>query len=224
VLPPSQYLAGALLSDRQQRRQDLYREFLKRPPTGRGETRPMFLAWGKAIDMRFSLASDARTAGSALLVVPLRLVRPAPGSSITVPGSLVPYGQIIDNRPTRPTREASTNADLHLRFQIPPSVLPLKVEQARLVLKIDAPSRRVTVRGHADGGLVDLGHADSPLDPIHVDIADEKFLHLDAQGGLHINVTVEGSSDDTGRSAREPSLDKKWQIEYLELEISGRTE
>src|SRR5262249_41644750 len=96
VLPLGQYLAGALLSDQQQRRQDLYREFLKRPATGRGETRPMLLAWGKAIDMRFSLASDARTAGSALLVVPLRLVCPAPGSSITVPGSLVPYGQIID--------------------------------------------------------------------------------------------------------------------------------
>jgi hypothetical protein len=223
VLAPNQFLAGAVLSDRQQRRQEIYREFLKRSPTGRGETRPMLLAWGNAIDMRYSVAADARTAGSALLVVPVRLERPASGARITVPGSLIPCERIMDNRPTRLIPGGSTKADLHLRFQLPPSVLPLKIERARVVLKIDAPSRRVAIRGYSDGGPVELSHADSPLDPIHVDIPD-KFLQLDAQGGLHLNVTVGGPADDSGRNAREPSIDEKWQIEYLEMEISGRTE
>jgi hypothetical protein len=224
VLPPGEYLAGAVLSDRQQRRQELYREFLKQPTSRRGETRPMLLAWGKAIEMRFSAAPDSRTSGSALLVVPVRLVRPAPGRNITVPGSLIPYERIVDNRATRLIPEGSTKADLQLRFQLPPSVLPLKIERARVVLKIDAPSRRVSIRGHSDGGLIDVGHADSPLDPIRFDIEDEKCLQPDAHGGLHLDVSIGGSADDPGRSAREPSIDKKWQIEYLELEISGRTE
>jgi hypothetical protein len=184
LLPPGQFLAGGVLSDRQQRRQEIYREFLKRSPSMRPEARTVLLAWAEPIDTGFTLVPGARTAGSALLAVPVQLQRPAAGSSVTVPGPLIPYRRITDDGLTRPTPEGLTAADMHLRFQLPPVVLPFKVERARLAAKINAPSRRVTVAGRGDAGAVELFRAESPLDPILVEIADERLLRLDEHGGL----------------------------------------
>jgi hypothetical protein len=223
VLSPGQFLTGAVLSDRQRRRQEVYREFLKRQPAGRPESRNLLLVWAKPIDMHFTLVPEARTAGSALLVIPLRLERPAPGARITIPGPLVSCRQIIDTGSIRLTPGATHDSDMHLRFQLPRAVLPFKVEQARLVVKIDAPLRRVTISGRTDGGLVELHHVDSPLDPIHIEIGDERFLHVDEQGGLHINLSVRGEPNG-GARAQDAQSDGKWTIEYLELEVSGRAE
>jgi hypothetical protein len=173
--------------------------------------------------MHFTLVPEARTAGSALLVIPLRLERPAPGARITIPGPLVSCRQIIDTGSIRLTPGATHDSDMHLRFQLPRAVLPFKVEQARLVVKIDAPLRRVTISGRTDGGLVELHHVDSPLDPIHIEIGDERFLHVDEQGGLHINLSVRGEPNG-GARPQDAQSDGKWTIEYVELEIIGRAE
>jgi hypothetical protein len=220
VLPTEKYLAGAVLSDRQRRRQEVYHEFLKRPPIGRPEGRNDLLVWAKSLDMPFTLVPDARTVGSALLVIPLRLERSAPGARVTIPGPLVPFRQVIDGRLVRPTLEASEGIDLHLRFQLPAAVLPFKVERARLLAKIDAPLRRVTISGRADGGVVEIHRAESPLDPIRIDIAEERLLKLDAQGGLYMNVSLSNAPKIGGAV----QLARKWSIEYLELEVSGQTE
>ncbi len=178
--------------------------------------RNVLLAWAKPIDMHFHLASDARTIGSALLVIPLRLEPPAPGKRVTIPGPFLPCQRILDGMATRPTLESSEQADMHLRFQLPPEVLPFKVERARLSARIDAPSRRVTIAGRDGGHLVTLRELESPLDPFRVEITQEQLLHLDEDGGIHVNVNVNG-----GPKARAGQLVEKWTIEHLELEVSG---
>jgi hypothetical protein len=113
---------------------------------------------------------------------------------------------------------------MHLRFQLPAEVLPLKVERARLVVKINAPSRRVTIAGLTPGDLVDQHQVESPLDPIRLDITEPRWLALDAEGGLHLNLNV---SDPVGnrQAKREDTLVRqRWNIEYLELEVTGRVE
>lgn len=217
VLPPGQYLAGAVLSDRQQRRQTLYRQALKRPPAGRPEGPPVLYAWADPVDTHFDLARGARATGSSLLVLPLRLGHAAAGQRVTVPGPLVPYRRIIDGRSTPPTLEFSQPADMELRFQLPREVLPLKVERARLLARIEAPGRRVTISGRADGAPVELYRAESPLDPILVEVADERLLRPDEDGGLRFNVSLgELLAGDAGS--------QKWIINYLELEVSGTTQ
>ena len=110
---------------------------------------------------------------------------------------------------------------MDLRFQLPAAVLPLAVERARLSLSITAPSRRVTIAAHADGHVVELHRAESPLDPLHVEIAEKRFLHLDADGGLNLNLNV-GEPLRASATAKDEGQDEKWTIEYLELEVSGR--
>jgi hypothetical protein len=223
VLPTGQYLAGTVLSDRQQRRQELYRQLLKRPASGAAPSRNVLLAWAEPIDMHFALAADARVAGSALLAVPLRLERPPPGERVTVPGPLLAYRRIMEAGSTGPTLESDQRAGMHLRFQLPAVLLRFRVERARLVVRIDAPGRRVTVAGLADGEPVELHRVESPLDPIRVEIAQERLLRPDDGGGLHLNLEVSAS---LGAQEGPPAqrITQKWTIEYLELEVVGRAE
>src|SRR5262249_46569257 len=69
VLPADLFLADAVLTDEQQRRQRIYREFLKRPRWERGEGHPVMLSWARPIDTGFHLVPDSRHVGTALLVV-----------------------------------------------------------------------------------------------------------------------------------------------------------
>jgi hypothetical protein len=223
-LPNGQYLAGSLLSDRQQRRQDVYREFLKNPAAEPLEGRTLLLAWAKPVDMQFALAPGARLTGSALLVVPLRLERPISGDRVTIPGAFISYRQIARLGPIQPVMQSSQAQDMRLRFQLPAVALPFKVEQARLVVRIDAPSRRVIVSGETDGKPAELYRVESPLDPIRVTLGEERLLHLDNQGGLHVNLTI--SDMMKGREGQMDArlVEEKWRIEDISLEVTGRAE
>jgi hypothetical protein len=223
ALPAGQFMAAAVLSERQQRRQDIYREFLRAPEKVVPKENSVLLAWGEPLDMGFTLGGQGRRAGDSLLVVPLRLERPAPGARVTIPGPLLTYWRILVSNqtagPTPPNMGSSEAADQQIRFQLPPQVLPFKVERARLVAKINALSRRVVIAGYAEGGPVEIYHTESPLGPIQVEITDERLLRLDPGGGLHVAVNTSGGERRPGEIRRPEA----WTMEYLELEVTGRT-
>jgi hypothetical protein len=221
VLPAGQFLAGAVLSDRQQRQQKFLRDFLKLPSSRERQGGAALLAWARPVDTHFTLVPEARAVGSALLVVPLRLERTAPGTRVTVPGPLVAVRRVKEGAAGQPlTWEWHKALDMHLRFQLPAEVLPLEVERARLVARVDAPSRRLTVSGRPQGGApVELTRADNPQGVVRVDITERRLLHLDEGGGLHLDVNFSGPSRRGGPLDAEES----WKIHYLELEVVGTT-
>ncbi|MCI0378638.1 MAG: hypothetical protein L0215_13605 [Gemmataceae bacterium] len=220
ALPEGQFLGDAVLDDRQQRRQDIYRKLLTTALGPVAKDRHFVLAWAKPVDMGFRLVPDARYVGSALIVFPIEFERPTLGAKITVPGTMIPYRRILPTGTTPLIKEFSLAADLQLRFQIPAAASPLRVERARLVAKIQAPGRRVTVSGRAADGLVQLHQADGPLDPFRVDITDARFLQLDAQGGLTLNLTI-GDVGGSKSGPRDFGKSQKWTIDYLELDVAG---
>jgi hypothetical protein len=229
VLPPGQFVASTLMSDQQKQRQDMYRDYLKRPLIGRRTARSggvgaTFMVWAKPIDMHFTLVPEARRDGMALLVIPLQVQSSIPGQRVTIPG---PFSRCRrrhhDGVLATPPSEGNAAADMHLRFQLPAAVLPLTIERVRFLARIDAPSRRVTVSGRqADGGLIEVKSVDSPLDPIDVKITDQRLLWLDEEGGLHLNVALSGMLKGEGGS-RATTRDEKWIIQYLEIEVTGVT-
>jgi hypothetical protein len=222
VLPSGQFLASAVLDEQRQRRHELYRTFLKRPGVGPLEGRNVLLAWALPIDMHFQFGPEARQVGMALLVLPLRLERTPPGTAVTIPGPFVPYRRIqLDPQTgqeyqTEASVSSTRPADQRLRFQLPAEVLPLRVQRARLTARIRAPGRRVTISGVAADKLVERARVDSPHDPITIYLDEEPLLRLDEAGGLRFEVDI----GDTGRGGL---VDEKWEIEYLELEVSGQT-
>ena len=144
TLPPDRFLGGALLSDRQQRRQELYRRLLEKPPA-RLRGRNLLLAWADPIDTHFRLSDGSRTVGDALLIVPLGLSPVAADARVTVPAALVPYDRVQVGNASRVTKELWNAAEQHLRFQLPGAAPPMQVERVRLAVRIEAASRRVTV-------------------------------------------------------------------------------
>jgi hypothetical protein len=221
ALPAGQFLAGTLLSDQQQQRQEIYRRMLKRSAAGASSSRPTLMAWSDPLAMPFRLPQEARLAGTALLSVPLRFARSEPGTRVTVPGAFVPVRRVLDTgKIARPVLESTQQADQHLRFQLPSAVRPLQIERARLVAKIDARARRVTVAGHADSAMVELHHEENPLGPIYVEIADARLLNLDDDGGLHVSLQISNVLREAAATDGPP----KWTIEYLELEVRGTTQ
>lgn len=222
VLPAEQYLADAVLSDQQRRRQELYRRTLKRAVGTAGAGPSVLYAWAEPLDLGFTFApAGARPAGMALLKLPLRLERSAPGTRVTVPGPLVTVRRRLDDNLAPPTPESSQPAEMDLRFQLPAEVLPLEVARARLSARIDARGRTLTVAGQDGAKSVELYRAKSPLDPFTVEIDDARLLRPDATGGLHLHLSI-GAAAQQGKGPRAPAA-PKWVIEYLELEVSGTT-
>jgi hypothetical protein len=141
---------------------------------------------------------------------------------VTIPGPLLNARRLIENvGPTRPPPDGSQAADMHLRFQVPAEVLPLRVERARLTVRITAPGRPVVVSGHKDGAAVELLRVESPLDAIQYDLTEEALLRLDEQGGLHLRLNVGTPVKVPEKGKRDILESEKWTIEYLELEVTG---
>lgn len=221
VLPQGEFLVGTVLSDRQQRRKEIYRTLLKRPEFSRDEEGNVLYAWANAGEIPFELAPpDARKVGNSLLVVPLRFEHSVAGQPVRIPGPLLTSRRITNGGAIRLPKDGTAAIDMHLRFQLPRCVLPFQLDRARLALKINAAGRRVTIAGRTpEGQLVHLREVDSPLDVIRMDITETRLLGLDAEGGLHLNLKL---SDRPGGGANAANgWDKQWTIDYLDVETSG---
>ncbi len=219
-LAPGQYLSGAILSDRQQRRQAVYRHLLAESEPRYLEGRTTLLAWADPLETPFTLEPGAKAVGSALVAVPIAFERPPPGARLTVPRAFVPFVRLHDGRTDRPTLASEAGIDMHLRFQVPPSVLPLAVERARLTARVTAPGRRVSVAGRAGEEQVELFAADGPDQAVRIDITEGRLLRLDDQGGLHLELHVGELSPELGRGGQRVA----WTVEGLGLEVTGRAE
>lgn len=194
VLPPGQYLNATVLTDRQQRRQTVYRQILGESFPKHWEGNNILLTWAEQSELPFHIESGDRLVGMALLAVPLEFTRPASDTPVTIPAAFVPYSRMLLGRRRPVPIDGSDDIEMELRFQLPPSTLPLKIERVRLAAKIRSPGRQFSVSGYGDSGLVPLFTADNPLDPIHLDIVDPQLLRIDPDGGLRLMVRIGGES------------------------------
>src|SRR5262249_12481540 len=132
LLAPNQFEAGAVLTDDQQKRQAVYRRLLTDSRIHRQGDDATLYAWADPIPAPFDFGSQLRSVGSALVSLPLKFEQPPPETEVTVPRGFVSYRRILEAGATQPNLEGQAAIDQHLRFQLPPSVLPLQVEKARL--------------------------------------------------------------------------------------------
>jgi hypothetical protein len=245
LLSPEQFIAGAVMSDQQQRRQAVYRKLLAETKSQRWPQESAFLAWADPIQAPFTFETNPeppspglRNVGSALLSFPLKFEPTPHNTQVVIPRAFASYRRILPSGPTQPTLEALYSTEQHLRFQIPSSVLPLRVEVVHLFAKVNAPGRRFIVYGFPGGRTslepkmgrkqieqseimahgVELLNVQNPIDPIKLEIQRADVLRLDELGGLNLAIVV----SDAEMVGPEPQ--EKWIINSLELEIVGRTE
>jgi hypothetical protein len=221
ALPPNQFLPGTVLTDRQQRRQNLYRRVFADPKAEVPNQDRLFV-WTEAGEIPFTVPGAERTVGSALVIVPIRYEAPE-GGSVTVPGGFVPFVAVVDGRPHAPRLNHSEPARMRLRFQVPESVRPFTIERAVLRARVRAPARKFSVFGIPDGQPVPLLEQLAPADPIRLEITDPRLLRTDPDGGLFLELVV---SERIGADGRERPVGRqedllKWEIEALGLDVIG---
>jgi hypothetical protein len=214
-LAAGEYLASGVVSDRQQRRGDVYRKLLSPTPKHLAG-RTHLLAWVESTHPPVSVEGVERVQGSLLLTVPVSFHRTPPDTKVTVPLGFIPFTLV---GPGKLVLESTTRSEQTLRFQLPPSVLPLTVERATIVLKARVPGRRIAVSGRSDGMKQLIHEVTNPLDAVRIDVTDAKLLTLDADGGLRFDLAV----GDAAKLSAETRADLNWKVESLALEVVGTT-
>jgi hypothetical protein len=215
VLPPGQYLAGAVLSDRQQRRQVVHQQLLSGKLPRFLEDRDLLFAWADSSAVPFTHSDGVRAVGTALLAVPIEFERTPPGTRVTIPAAFVPNRRQIDQIVTPVTRDATFPSSQRVRFQLPATVLPMRVEKVLFTARVTAPFRKVTVAGADGEKLTPLFAAVGPAAPIRVELSGASVAQPDARGGVYFQFDIGAA---TGGSADAP-----WKIESLGLEVVGTT-
>lgn len=216
ILAEGDYVAGAVLSDTQQKRQEVYRRLLAPPAPRHLDGRTVLFVWAEPDSFPFTALPGSRTLRSSLLAIPLEFERPAPGTPVYVPASLVATQRILAGKPAQPTRESNSPIEMRLRFQLPPSVVPMTVARAVFTARIKAPGWTIRVGGDRGGEFKSLVVAGSPVEPVRVEIKDPGLLTMDDRGGVFVHLRIEVPADG-GR----PEM--KWQIYALSMELEGRT-
>lgn len=211
LLPHGQYLAGVVLSDRQQLQQSVYRQLLDNRWPRHWEGRNVLLAWAEPDELPFSAGEGVRKIGASLLAVPLEFERIPAGTQVAIPRPFVTYARLLGARLREPQMDGSNSVEMHLRFQLPATLLPFSVERVLFHAKARTPGRHLIVTGIADADEIPLYDAENPLDPIRLELSDPRLLRLDPDGGLHIKLKI---GEPTGKptekgGAFEPPSDGK---------------
>jgi hypothetical protein len=256
VLPAGQFIADQLLSDAGRRHQDVYRKLLDPTDDTGFPQGPTLLGWSPAITSGLGFPEPSRLAGSAVFGVPLRFERTARGQPFTVPATMIRIQLAVNKSGQSMTYNARTGewikavataSQSRLRFGLPPQVLPCQLTRATLTIKLNAPSRTLsvaTIRGEEDQVFQ---RVDNP-NGVYTFVLDQPDqLVLDAEGCLLLTIAVsESEQEREARSrfagprrsaAKAPGEEafsrddtdmqssfSTWQIDYARLAVQGITQ
>lgn len=220
-----QFVASTTMTATDIQRQEIYRDLIY-PDSDALNVHaypmvPSAMWWARAMDMGFTQgSSDAKQKQTALVCVPLTFERPAPGTTFTIPSPVLQVmtwrdgsramSTILNPMTDRWTSTLSQQTTFKLAFQVPPTLLPLKVEAGTLDIDFKTPGRTLTITS-ANGADIakrrDL--ANRVLVPVNSDNlrvnkqgqiiigfdvsehVDPASSHMwDASGGIRLSITA----------------------------------
>lgn len=245
VLPQDQYVNAGIVSETQRDRQNYLRQIMASDSAPFGSASsgfaPTVLAWTDLIDSGLSFRGDFAQQGSALVSIPIVWKRPEPGSSFQVPASFV---KIRPHQSTRGTTtllnerdgqwlELNEPRDAEIRCEVPAVLLPCKLAQAKVEIRISAPSRTLDVKARTKGEFVSVHQEKNPNGVVRFTVEDARQLDVDESGGWVLMISVSASDAEKRlevEAAGEPlvrsdaSPDRNfWKIESMQVQYEGIT-
>jgi hypothetical protein len=239
ILPPGEYLSSSLLDNEQSRRQSVFRDVFRVDGRNRPALQsPHLLFWSHPILPGSGKAAVRDEVGSSLFLIPLELQRPATAGEILIPGPFLKYRSVamtksggvpayFNNR-TGEWAEYQKGSRVLLRFQVPPTVLPVAPTSATLTIKLTAGSRPVTIQHGLPDNLTESSKLDSPVGTFDVPLEFGDRTVLDENGGLHVllevgDVISEGESSDESSGLAEVK-DEYWKVDWISLALKARVD
>lgn len=225
LLAEGQFISDQLLSDEQLRRQNLYAAYFAGRPPGS----PLhLLAWTDPVADSMRWSAETRQIGGLLLSVPLVIERTPADTEVVIPASLLDVHTVegtsgrstsFDNR-TRmwqfPLRSATVT---RLRWQLPPSVLPMRLDRALLTIDCNIPSRQLGIYAIQAGERISIAQQPSPSGRIEIDITGSELPDVDSRGGIALEFEV----GELSTAGDEAAVTGTWSIRSSALDVWGRT-
>jgi hypothetical protein len=209
VLSPDQFINAKLMSDVQQDRQELLRQWTTSDSIFVGRD-PSLLVWTGPIDSGVTFDDDYVRRGLTLASIPIRFERPASGAEFQVPASLVRLEIHAGVRGTSAVFNAETGkwldqmnkpSETELRCVLPKVLLPCRLSRATVVIKINAPSRTLAIQGFVDNQFVTLHQKQNPNGLLRFEIDRPDALRCDADGGLLLAIAISQTDEERQAAA-----------------------
>ena len=234
-LPPGQYLESAILNAEQARRQTIYRRVFDVSQRSRVyPSRPTLLAWADPLKLQTGRLDADDHVGAMLASFPVAIKRPESGSRVLIPSTFLPYRTVgnkklkiglaptfSNTRRNWSTNTFSTASTSLLRFEVPPELLPLVVDGAKLTLNISAPLRDVEILSGDPDSLTSVWSKTSQVGIFEIPFPDESSRQLDENGGFHVALKIGAVQLDELGETELGTQDRNWWVEWMQLEIQG---
>ncbi|MGE3798718.1 MAG: hypothetical protein AB7G88_12870 [Thermomicrobiales bacterium] len=230
VLGSDEYLAAGLMSDEQARRSSILAELLQQREFGR-VSEPTLYFWTAPWEAGFRFDEDSQHSGSALVAVPLDLVRPEVGTQVSLPSPLLPYRAAIgpdghlpaglyDNRDLAWLAKSSP-ATGWIRCEIPRVLLPVEIESARIVARVTGPVAKLELSVSRDDQIVPLQTWIDPVGTLTLEIDGAELPAVDGEGAVYLRVAG-GDPDRPELYEPDPESGKLnyWSIDALTMEMN----
>ena len=234
VLADDQYLQASVLTDEQIRRRQSLERMLGESGNEQFLRQPQLWFWTEAWDLASGWGERFHNTGSALVTMPVNLRRPAAGTEITIPAPLLPYREAAGpdgygitsffNWRRNQWAQKYLPTSNWLQFQVPPSLLPIAPQSARLVIRVDGPVGKLSVAGLRGDQVAPIKTWTDPVGRLIHEVDDPELLSLTDDG--HLLLRVSGGDPDrpelTQSSGEAVQRISYWRIESLSLELRAR--
>lgn len=199
VLAEGQFLSETIVSEESRRRQDIYRELL-RPVAGQNFARePTLLTWLNQAAQTLNVPEGLQQQGTSLAAVPLRIERTPADTEFQVPATFIGMKTVAgmtgrslayNERLGTWIEDASRATSTRLRFALPQQVLPCKLLEANLTIKLNAPSRELHVNGVVEHRDELIEKFNNPSGVFKVDVTSPEWLQVDGTGGVYFTIEI----------------------------------
>lgn len=229
MLATGQYTSATLLTDEQRRRAAVLESWFAGRRDSVNATGPVVLAWVENGRKVFDSQRPLQRTETSLLTIPLTLVRTAPDTLVSIPASAVAPRAILgelgqssafDNQTASWNHPNTRPTETRLRFQLPPSVLPIRLDMVRLTLDCHLPSRPLevfVVRGKERLSVLRQINASGT---IRVEVTDPAWLTTDPLGGVILDIAVGDLRSDVDEVT---IANSGWSIRSSRLTAAGKT-
>lgn len=221
------YLSDGLMSDKQRRRQTVYRQLFTRAEELGFPTEPTLFVWARAFETHFVFSPEVEERSSALLAVPVGMEAPQPGAEVLIPNAFLRCRSIpgpdqraaspLFNHRTGNWLETQRAGKVWLRFELPSELRAMRIEQATINLKVAAQGWNVRLSCLADSTSRLIVEQSDWSNESSFQMDRRDGLKLDRAGGIVIGLEVAPVSD---RDNTDPLV--PWKIEFVRMQLVGQ--
>ena len=220
------WIAGTLITDEQMRRVEIYRSIFEKNKGFESRNRRTLYGFTDLWQGGPTWDHTLINRGTALVSMPIRLIRPEPGSEVLIPHSLMSAEALHDeNRRTtafnadtgRWIKDTPIAATARVRYRVPAEILPFKIDSLSIELMVNAPQRTFTLSRVSENKVTEIVRIEGPSNPWSRTFTDQAELPSPEDGYVDFQLEV---SSRTGANAGFEQV-VNWGIEYVRVYANG---